>query len=92
MKKRYGVTLADIERWRSVGLGLGTREQYRPWLSIRDVSSCGRKSRSWGITTGHVHHLLSDNERHFFQTADFDRASSISVNSFRCFLKPCFST
>ncbi|WP_224013720.1 TnsA endonuclease N-terminal domain-containing protein [Paraburkholderia tropica] len=70
MKKRRDITLADISRWRSFGLGTGTSAEYRPWLTIRDVPSRGRKSRPWGITTGRVHHLLSDNELHFFLCAD----------------------
>jgi hypothetical protein len=44
MKKRHGVTPADVERWQSSGLGQGIGEHYLPWLSIRDVSSRGRKS------------------------------------------------
>lgn len=63
--------MADLERWQAAGLGQGTGCNYRPWLSIRDVSSKGRKSRPGGFTTGRTHHLLSDNEHHFFLFADF---------------------
>ncbi|AUS43381.1 hypothetical protein CYD94_15200 [Ralstonia solanacearum] len=71
MKKRRNITTADIERWRTAGLGLGRGASYRPWLTIRDVASSGRKSRPWSLTTGRHHHLLSDNELHFFLYSDF---------------------
>ncbi|MGA3951971.1 TnsA endonuclease N-terminal domain-containing protein [Ralstonia nicotianae] len=71
MKKRRNITTADIERWRAAGLGRGRGSSYRPWLTIRDVASSGRKSRPWGLTTGRHHHLLSDNELHFFLYSDF---------------------
>jgi TnsA endonuclease N terminal len=70
MKKRHSVTPADIERWRAAGLGQGIGALYKPWLTIRDVPSRGRKSRPWGMTTAREHHLLSDNELHFFLYAD----------------------
>ncbi|PLC43660.1 hypothetical protein C0Q88_02820 [Ralstonia pickettii] len=71
MKKRRNITTIDVERWRDAGLGTGTGPGYRPWLTIRDVPSSGRKSRPWGFTTSRLHHLLSDIELHFFLYADF---------------------
>lgn len=71
MKRRRNITTADIDRWRAAGLGQGTGSSYRPWLTIRDVPSSGRKSRPWSLTTGRTHHLLSDNELHFFLYSDF---------------------
>ncbi|CAJ0793481.1 Tn7-TnsA-like-N domain-containing protein [Ralstonia mannitolilytica] len=71
MKKRRNITTADIERWRAAGLGRGRGPNYQPWLTIRDVASKGRKSRPWSLTTGRHHHLLSDNELHFFLYSEF---------------------
>ncbi|MCC8402054.1 TnsA endonuclease N-terminal domain-containing protein [Paraburkholderia sp. MMS20-SJTN17] len=73
MKKRFRITAVDVQRWKDAGFGSGDRDLYRPWLTIRDVPSLGRKSRPWGLTAGRTHHVLSDIELHFFLHADFQQ-------------------
>ncbi|MEI6558405.1 MAG: TnsA endonuclease N-terminal domain-containing protein [Rhodospirillaceae bacterium] len=48
------------------GRGQGRGPDYKPWLTVQDVSSQGRVHRLRGMKTGRQHHLLSDIEwRHF---------------------------
>lgn len=47
-------------------LGSGELSDYRPWLSVRDLSSKGRQRRVFGHKTGRVHHLMSDVEWYLF--------------------------
>lgn len=69
--RRPPVTLDDIRRWKTQGLGSGIGANYRPWIDVRCFSSKGRMSRPRGVTTGRMHHLFSDNEEYFFLMADF---------------------
>lgn len=48
--------------WAKEGRGDGTGPAYKPWLTIRDVSSTGRSHRVFGRVTNRIHHLLSDLE------------------------------
>lgn len=48
-----------IDRMIKQGRGQGTREQYKPWLTVRDVPSHGRSYRDLGWKTGRSHHFLS---------------------------------
>jgi len=51
--------------------GLGELSSYKPWLTIRDVSSLGRSHIVLGATTGRAHHLLSDLEELVCLYADY---------------------
>lgn len=51
-----------IQKWIKEGRGQGFGNNYRPWLTIRDVSSEGRSHRVFGHKSQRTHHLLSDLE------------------------------
>ena len=53
------------------GRGQGIGAQYIPWIKIQDFASRGMVSRIHGTKTGRVHHLLSNNEMHFFFLLDW---------------------
>lgn len=61
-RKNYAIREATIRSFVGQGRGQGYGADYQPWLTIRDVPSLGRSHRAWGITTGRVHHTLSDGE------------------------------
>lgn len=48
-----------IERFLKEGRGKGEKGEYKPWLTVHDVTSRGRSSRDNGWKTGRTHHLLS---------------------------------
>lgn len=73
-KRRYAVTERKIARWTREGRGTGAGSDYRPWLTINDVSSRGLSSRPFGITANRIHHLLSNNEAGVFYQADWSAA------------------
>jgi TnsA endonuclease N terminal/TnsA endonuclease C terminal len=56
------------------GRGDGSGAQYRPWLTVQDVSSLGRSSRIHSRKTGREHHLLSDIETAVFMLLDWSDA------------------
>ena len=51
-----------IQKWIKEGRGQGFGNNYKPWLTIRDVSSEGRSHRVFGHKSQRTHHLLSDLE------------------------------
>lgn len=61
------------------GLGQGTKENYKPWLTIRDVPSKGLSTRINGWRTGRVHHFLSLIELSYFYILEW----STSVTDIR---------
>ena len=61
-KKRYWNSEAKNARWIKEGRGQGTLQNYKPWLTVRDVPSDGRSQRVFGHLTQRTHHLLSDIE------------------------------
>src|ERR1700761_2306115 len=70
---RRGYTIDDkrAARFEKEGRGQGVGENYKPWLTIRDVPSRGRSHRLVGITTNRVHHFLSDIEHDLFLLLDW---------------------
>src|SRR5258708_24039383 len=58
-KSRALIDRNAIDRFRKEGRGQGTLQDYKPWLTVRDVSSHGRSSRDKGWKTGRTHHFLS---------------------------------
>lgn len=70
-KRRYGFDEDKIARYLKEGRGQGSGVDYRPWLTIQDVSSLGRCSRIRGRKTGREHHLLSDIETAVFLLFDW---------------------
>jgi hypothetical protein len=73
-KHRYGIDEDKIARFVKEGRGQGSGAEYRPWLSVQDVSSLGRSSRIHSRKTGREHHLLSDIETAVFLLLDWSSA------------------
>lgn len=48
------------EKWIKEGRGSGVGPDYKPWLTIQDVSSLGRSTRLKGTKTNRQHEFLSD--------------------------------
>ena len=59
------------KQWEKEKRGQGTLEDYKPWLTAKDVPPGGRKHRVLGNTVNRVHHLFSDLERDAFYIFDF---------------------
>jgi len=69
--KKYQWTQTKFDRFLKEGRGQGEGKDYKPWLTVRDVSSHGRSSRLTSWKTGRVHHLLSDHETRLFYLFDW---------------------
>ena len=54
------------QKWIKDGRGNGELASYKPWLTVRDLSSRGRSHRVYGHKTKRTHHLLSDLELAIF--------------------------
>ncbi len=72
--RRYGFDEKKIKRFHKEGRGKAHGQDYKPWLTVQDVSSLGRATRIPGYTTGRLHHLLSDLETGLFLMLDWDDA------------------
>ncbi len=59
-------TQATFDRYVKEGRGQGEGKSYKPWITVRDVSSRGRSSRPPSWKTNREHHLLSNNEKRLF--------------------------
>lgn len=66
MSARQAWTEAKYDRYIKEGRGQGEGASYKPWLTVRDVSSKGRSHREPGWKTNREHHFLSDQERRVF--------------------------
>jgi hypothetical protein len=60
------------QKWLKQGRGEGSRKDYQPWLTVRDLPSAGRSHRVWGFQTQRTHHLLSDLELAVFLLFDWN--------------------
>ena len=65
-RQSRGLTKRSIQRRWKEGYGRGQGADYRPWLTVRGVSSRGQANRPLGCKTNRVHQLLSLNELHYF--------------------------
>ena len=54
------------QKWIKEGRGQGMGQNYKPWLTVRDVPSSGRTHRLKSPITGRLHHVLSDMELKVF--------------------------
>lgn len=59
---RYDQNLKVYKKWLKSGRGQGSLENYKPWLQVYNVPSCGRSSRPWSAKIGRVVHCMSDLE------------------------------
>lgn len=73
-KRRYGFDEDKLTRFLNEGRGQGYGTEYRPWLTVQDVSSLGRSSRIYSRKTSREHHLLSDIETALFLLLDWSDA------------------
>jgi hypothetical protein len=67
----YAWTLDKIEKRIKAGRGQGTGKDYKPWLTVQDVPSNGRRNRIFSDKTGRPMELMSDNEEAIFLLADW---------------------
>lgn len=65
------MTEAKIARFTKEGRGTGDGVNYRPWLTVHDLSSLGRTARMLGRRNRRIHHLFSDIERSAFLEYDW---------------------
>jgi hypothetical protein len=70
-RRRYEWTEARVQKYVKEGRGRGEGAAYKPWLTVFDVPSMGRVHRVTGLTTGRVHHLLSDGEYRYLLQCDW---------------------
>ena len=61
-RKKYSNSVAKNERWIKEGRGSGRNQDYKPWLTVRDLPSEGRSHRVFGHKSQRTHHLFSDLE------------------------------
>lgn len=73
-RRRMRVNPNAVEQRAAEGRGRGTGRNYRPWLDVRTVPSCGLSSRIPGRTVGRVHHVFSRLEADCFYLLDFNPA------------------
>ena len=62
---------AIYQKYIREGRGQGSRGKYKPWILVRNFASKGMVSRINGVKTGRIHHLMSNNELHFFYLLDW---------------------
>ena len=60
--KKYNNSVAKNARWIKEGRGSGRNQEYKPWLTVRDLPSDGRSHRVFGHKSQRTHHLFSDLE------------------------------
>ncbi|PEB48794.1 hypothetical protein CON65_25420 [Bacillus pseudomycoides] len=65
-KRKNDWTEKKIEKYIKEGRGQGELNNYKPLLTIQNVSSTGNSSRLKGWKTNRRHELLSDLERKYF--------------------------
>ncbi|MFZ3590228.1 hypothetical protein ACOI1C_13400 [Bacillus sp. DJP31] len=68
----YELTIEKIEKFKKEARGEGELGDYKPWITVRDLSSDGRSSREFGVKAKREIHLLSDLERYFFYITEWD--------------------
>jgi hypothetical protein len=73
-KRRYEFDETKIARFYKEGRGTGVGKDYKPWLTVQDVSSLGRSSRVYSFKTGREHHFLSDLETNLFHLLNWSDA------------------
>jgi TnsA endonuclease N terminal/TnsA endonuclease C terminal len=70
-RRKYRIDEKRAAKFVKEGRGQGEGAGYKPWLTIQDVPSRGRSHRLLGISTGRIHHLLSDLELDLFLLLDW---------------------
>lgn len=70
-RSKYDWNEAKFERFIKEGRGKGEGNDYKPWLTIQDVPSSGRRTRGPGWKTNRLHHTLSDHETSYLYLLDW---------------------
>lgn len=65
-KRKNDWTEKKIEKYIKEGRGQGELNNYKPWLTIQNLSSTGNSSGLMGWKTNRRHEFLSDLERDYF--------------------------
>ena len=73
--KKYVNTELQNQKWLREGRGSGHGSDYKPWLTVRDLSSQGRSHRVFGHKSQRTHHLLSDLELAVFLLLEWSRST-----------------
>ncbi|WP_320718582.1 MULTISPECIES: TnsA endonuclease N-terminal domain-containing protein [Enterobacter cloacae complex] len=73
--KKYVNTELQSQKWLREGRGSGHGSDYKPWLTVRDLSSQGRSHRVFGHKSQRTHHLLSDLELAVFLLLEWSRST-----------------
>lgn len=73
-KKNLNTALQNQKLLRD-GRGSGHGADYKPWLTVRDLSSQGRSHRVFGHKSQRTHHLLSDLELAVFLLLEWGRST-----------------
>lgn len=73
--KKYVNTELQSKKWLREGRGSGHGSDYKPWLTVRDLSSQGRSHRVFGHKSQRTHHLLSDLELAVFLLLEWNRST-----------------
>ncbi|MFP7411258.1 TnsA endonuclease N-terminal domain-containing protein [Aeromonas veronii] len=73
--KKYVNTELQNQKWLRDGRGSGHGSDYKPWLTVRDLSSQGRSHRVFGHKSQRTHHLLSDLELAVFLLLEWSRST-----------------
>ena len=60
------LSIQQQQKWIKDGRGDGELSSYKPWLTVRDLSSLGRSHRVYDHKTKRTHHLLSNLELAIF--------------------------
>jgi hypothetical protein len=70
-RNRLMIDETKIHKLIKEGRGQNTGADYQPWLTVRDVPSCGFSTRDKGWKTNRVHHVLSNHELDYVYIADW---------------------
>ena len=73
--KKYVNTELQNQKWLRDGRGSGHGSDYKPWFTVRDLSSQGRSHRVFGHKSQRTHHLLSDLELAVFLLLEWSRST-----------------
>ncbi|MFM4928470.1 TnsA endonuclease N-terminal domain-containing protein [Aeromonas veronii] len=73
--KKYVNNELQNQKWLREGRGSGHGSDYKPWLTVRDLSSQGRSHRVFGHKSQRTHHLLSDLELAVFLLLEWSRST-----------------
>ncbi|ENM3753961.1 TnsA endonuclease N-terminal domain-containing protein [Vibrio cholerae] len=73
--KKYVNNELQNQKWLREGRGSGHGSDYKPWLTVRDLSSQGRLHRVFGHKSQRTHHLLSDLELAVFLLLEWSRST-----------------